>query len=270
MSWDEEAGSQPSAGNRPPVLSKTHAVVIPTYNTGPAVIQTVTGVLSVWTPLWVVIDGSDDGTAEALEELATSNPALRVLRHGRNRGKGAAVLTGAIAARREGATHILTMDADGQHSLADLPRLMEASLAHPESLILGEPIFDASAPAIRVHGRKLSNLWANIETFWGGIHDSLFGYRVYPADDLIRVMHSTPFARRFDFDVETAVRLLWRGVPAINVSTPVRYLTADEGGVSQFRYLRDNILLTWMHFRLLIGCLLRSPVLLYRRLKNSR
>jgi glycosyltransferase involved in cell wall biosynthesis len=245
---------------------KTHAVVIPTYNTGPDVLlRTVRDVLAVWTPVWVIIDGSDDGSAEALEGLAASAPGLRVLRHDRNRGKGAAVLTAALAARQEGITHILTMDADGQHSVQHLRELMNCSLASPGCLILGEPVFDESAPAIRLHGRKICNWWTNLETLWGGIHDSLFGLRVYPVDDLIRVMHSTRFARRFDFDVEAAVRLLWRGVRPINVPTPVRYLSAEEGGVTQFRYLRDNTLLTWMHFRLLMGFFLRLPLLVYRR-----
>ena len=270
MSQDEEAGTEPHLGSLVPEPARSHVVVIPTYNTGPKVIQTVTETRAVWNPVIVVVDGSDDGTARTLDELAATNTGLKVIHHEENRGKGAAVLTGVIAARDEGATHILTMDADGQHNLADLPKLMEQSQAHPGSLILGEPIFDESAPAVRVHGRKLSNLWANIETLWGGIGDSLFGYRVYPAEDLIAVMHSTRFARRFDFDVEVAVRLLWRGIPAINIPTPVRYLTAEEGGVSQFRYLRDNTLLTWMHVRLLIGCILRSPTLVYRRITKGR
>ena len=71
--------------------------------------------------------------------------------------------------------------------------------------------------------------------------------------------------RRFDFDPEAAVRLSWRGVRAVNLPAPVRYLSAAEGGVSHFRYLRDNALLTWMHTRLVLGALLRLPLLLRRR-----
>ncbi len=89
--------------------------------------------------------------------------------------------------------------------------------------------------------------------------------RLYPAEPLLKVLKSTLFARRFDFDPEVAVRLAWRGVPIINLPTPVRYPTAEEGGISQFRYLRDNSLLTWMHIRLFLGFLLRLPLLLARR-----
>ena len=88
---------------------------------------------------------------------------------------------------------------------------------------------------------------------------------VYPIDELARTMRWQPWMRRFDFDVEAVVRLCWRGVRPINLPAPVRYLRADEGGVSHFRYLRDNVLLTWTHFRLLIEFILRLPMLLVRR-----
>jgi hypothetical protein len=135
--------------------------------------------------------------------------------------------------------------------------------------VLGTPVFDASAPKLRVRGRKISNWWANLETLWSGISDSLFGFRVYPVAPLIAVMRHQPWMRRFDFDVEAVVRLSWRGVPAINLPAPVRYFSAAEGGVSHFKYWRDNALLTWMHFRLFFGFLLRSPLLLVRRLRTS-
>ena len=70
----------------------------------------------------------------------------------------------------------------------------------------------------------------------------------------------------FDFDPEAPVRLAWRGVRPINLPAPVRYLSAEQGGVSHFNYLRDNLLLTWMHTRLFLGFLLRLPLLLLRRL----
>jgi hypothetical protein len=140
-------------------------------------------------------------------------------------------------------------------------------MSEPEALILGEPQFDASAPLLRVRGRRISNWWANLETLWAGIHDSLFGFRVYPIAPLIRVMHYQPWMRRFDFDVEAAVRLSWRGLPLRNLAAPVRYFRPEDGGVSHFHYWRDNALLSWMHARLLVGLLLRLPLLLGRRLR---
>jgi hypothetical protein len=127
-------------------------------------------------------------------------------------------------------------------------------------------VFDASAPLLRVRGRKVSNAWANLETLWAGIGDSLYGFRVYPVAPLIEVMRGQRWMRRFDFDPEAVVRLAWRGVRPLNLPAPVRYLSAAEGGVSHFKYLRDNILLSWMHSRLFLGFLLRLPILVARRL----
>ena len=245
--------------------SPTHLVLIPSYNPGAKVYETVRGALRQWAPVWVVVDGSDDGTAEGLERLATEEPGLRVLRLPRNRGKGAAVLHGATAALAEGFTHALTMDSDGQHPAANIPEFMARSAAQPAALVLGLPVFDASAPSIRVQGRRLSNMWANLETVGAGIGDSLYGFRVYPLADLVAVMGAHPWMRRFDFDPEIAVRLVWRGLEPVNIPSPVRYLTPEEGGVSHFNYVRDNILLTWMHARLLAEFLVRLPWLLWRR-----
>ena len=134
-------------------------------------------------------------------------------------------------------------------------------------MVLGVPVFDASAPSLRVKGRKVSNWWANLETLWAGIGDSLYGYRVYPIEPLRAVMRRQLWMRRFDFDPEAVVRLCWRGVKPVNVAAPVRYFSAAEGGVSHFRYLRDNVLLTWMHSRLFFGFVLRLPLLLLRKLR---
>jgi hypothetical protein len=143
---------------------------------------------------------------------------------------------------------------------------MAESIRQPGAMVLGMPIFDVSAPNIRVQGRKISNWWANVETLWAGIGDSLFGFRVYPIDPLRKIMRYQPWMRHFDFDPEAAIRLSWRGVKVVNLPAPVRYFSTDEGGVSHFRYLRDNILLTWMYTRLFIGFVLRLPILLARRL----
>jgi hypothetical protein len=87
--------------------------------------------------------------------------------------------------------------------------------------------------------------------------------------DLIAVMARQPWMRRFDFDTEAVVRLAWRGVKPVNIDAPVKYLTAEEGGVSHFRYGRDNVLLTWMHTRLMVEFVLRLPGLLIRKLRGA-
>jgi hypothetical protein len=175
------------------------------------------------------------------------------------------VLHGLQAAQVAGFTHALTMDADGQHPAALIPAFMQASMRRPEAMILGKPVFDASAPLLRVRGRRISNWWTDLETLGAGIDDSLYGFRVYPIAPLVDVMRRQRWMRRFDFDTEAVVRLAWRGVVPVNIAAPVKYLTASEGGVSHFRYGRDNVLLTWMHTRLLLGFVLRLPLLLSRR-----
>jgi glycosyltransferase involved in cell wall biosynthesis len=248
--------------------SATHLVLIPSYNPGPNVYETVRTALERWKPVWVVVDGSTDDSPDRLRAWAAGTPGLEVIVLPRNRGKGAAVLAGLSAAAARGFTHALTMDSDGQHPPGSIVEFMRVSQAHPGCMVLGRPVFDASAPGLRVKGRRISNWWANLETLWSGIDDSLFGFRVYPIAPLIAVMRRQPWMRRFDFDAEAVVRLRWRGVEALNVDAPVRYFRADEGGVSHFNYWRDNALLTWMHVRLFCGFLLRLPLLAWRRRKR--
>ena len=246
--------------------SKTHLVLIPSYNTGETVYLTVREARRQWSPVWVVVDGSTDDTDKGLLAMAAQDPQLHVFVLPCNQGKGAAVLHGLREATRAGFTHVLTMDSDGQHPPEKIIEFMHVSQANPDALVLGCPVFDASAPLLRVRGRKISNWWANFETLWQGIGDSLFGFRVYPAQMLLGVMENSYWMRHFDFDPEAAVRLCWCGARPINVAAPVKYFSAAEGGVSHFNYLRDNVLLTSMHLRLFVGFIVRLPLLIWRKL----
>ena len=245
--------------------SLTHLVLIPSYNPGSRALETVRAARAHWDPVWVIVDGSTDGSAAELTAFAGGDSGLKVLLRDRNGGKGAALLDGLIAAQRAGFTHALTMDADGQHPADHIGRFMSASLAAPQAMILGDPVFDASAPRIRLRGRRIANWCTNLETLWSGIHDTLFGFRVYPIAPLLAVMRRSRWMRRFDFDAEAVVRLSWRGVPVVNVQAPVRYFTPEEGGVSHFNYWRDNVLLTSMYLRLVAGFVVRLPILVARR-----
>jgi glycosyltransferase involved in cell wall biosynthesis len=250
--------------------SLSHLVLIPSYNPGRKVFDTVREARLNWNPVWVVVDGSTDGTTTALITMANQDEGLRVLVLPENQGKGAAVLHGLDEAARCGFTHALCMDSDGQHPAALIPQFMTRSQQVPDAMVLGVPVFDTSAPTLRVKGRKISNWWANLETLWMGIGDSLYGFRVYPVGPLRRVMRGQRWMRRFDFDPEAVVRLCWTGVRPVNLPAPVKYLSADEGGVSHFNYWRDNRLLTWMHIRLMIGFALRLPLLVFRNLFSSK
>ncbi len=249
--------------------STTHLVLIPSYDTGEKLFETVRDARREWAPVWVVVDGSTDGTTTRLLALAQDDPQLEVLVLPVNAGKGAALLHGMDEAAKRGFTHVLTMDADGQHPASHIQHFMAASQSAPRAMILGVPIFDASAPRERVLGRRISNFWVHVETLFDGIDDVLFGFRVYPLQPLRQVMHGSRFMRRFDFDTEAVVRLSWGGVPARNLPAPVRYFTRSEGGVSHFRYGRDNLLLAGMHARLLLGFAIRLPLLAVRRISRG-
>ena len=143
--------------------SASHLVLIPSYNPGEKVFETVAEARARWSPVWVVVDGSTDGSGERLQRIADGDPGLRVIVLPDNRGKGGAVLAGLELAVGDGYSHALLMDSDGQHPADCIERFMAASRARPEAMILGVPIFGDDAPLIRVRGRRISN-W--VPTVW--------------------------------------------------------------------------------------------------------
>jgi len=228
-------------------------VLIPSYNSGRALVSTVREVI-VQTSLTVlvVIDGSNDGSEKAVELLAENQEQLRLLKKERNEGKGAAVRSGLLAVAAEGYTHVLTMDADGQHPAEKINGFFQLAEEHAEAMVLGKPVFDETVPVERLYGRKLSVWIVQLETMSRAIEDPLFGFRIYPVDALLKVMCNPRRSNRYDFDPEVAVRMYWSGVPAINVPAPVKYLSQAEGGVSHFHYLRDNFRFLLLHAKLLL------------------
>jgi len=239
--------------------SRSHLVLIPAFNPGRLLSGTVAAALEKWPDVWVVVDGSTDASHEALSRECT--PGLRVIVRPANAGKGAAVLTGAREAMGAGFTHALVMDADGQHPANRIAAFMAASFAAPDAVICGRPVFGPEAPRARLYGRKLSVGLVRLETSGRGAADPLFGFRVYPLARLVGVLDATRGARRSDFDPEVAVRLAWAGTPAINLDAECAYIPADRGGVSHFRYLRDNLSMVALHARLFAAMILdrRSP-----------
>lgn len=235
-------------------MSSTHRalVLIPSYNSGRRLTLTVREALEQCSrEIWVVIDGSTDGSDAQLQDELGNEPRLRILRQEKNGGKGSAVRRGARAAFAEGFTHALVMDADGQHPAGDIERFCEASRRAPEAMVLGQPIFDKSVPLERLHGRKLSVWLVRAEIWSRDIGDPLYGFRVYPIGPLLEAMRAPSRSNRYEFDPEVAVRLHWNGVPTVKLDAPVRYLSKEEGGVSHFNYIRDNARYVCLHSRLL-------------------
>jgi glycosyltransferase involved in cell wall biosynthesis len=249
----------------------SHLVILPSYNSGPLLARTARAVLEYWKPVWIVLDGSTDCSVADAHDLLRKNAGVRLFTLHQNRGKGGATLVAMRAALEAGYSHALVADADGQHPAHRIASFMETSKEHPDAMILGVPVFGPEAPAARVKGRRIGNWFANLETLWGGVHDSLFGFRIYPLKPAVRIMESIRTARRFDFDTELAVRLFWAGVRPINQPAAVNYPPREAGGVTHFRYFRDNLLLAGTHTRLCLLMLLhlRSVWRLRKRWKHD-
>ncbi|WP_342066502.1 glycosyltransferase family 2 protein [Achromobacter kerstersii] len=239
--------------------------VIPVYNHGATVAAVHAQLAAQGLPCVLVDDGSEPGCAAALDALGAL-PHTHLVRRAENGGKGAAVQDGLRAAAALRYTHALQVDADGQHALPDAAAFARASQAQPQAVICGAPVYGDDVPRSRLYGRWLTRVWVWINTLSLDIPDAMCGFRVYPLAAVLPVINGTHVGRRMDFDIAILVRLHWRGVPMAWLPTRVVY---PEGGVSHFKGLQDNLLISRMHARLFFGMLARSPALLWRRLTRG-
>ncbi len=243
--------------------------VIPVFNHGGTVSAVVAQLTAQGLPCVLVDDGSDPACAAVLDQLAAQpgmQPDIRLVRRAVNGGKGAAVQDGLRAARALGYTHALQVDADGQHALQDVTAFSAASRAQPDAVICGAPVYGDDVPRSRLYGRWLTRVWVWINTLSFDIPDAMCGFRIYPLARVLPVIDGAHVGRRMDFDIAILVRLHWRGMPMAWLPTRVVY---PEGGISHFKGLQDNLLISRMHARLFFGMLARSPALLWRRLTGS-
>jgi glycosyltransferase involved in cell wall biosynthesis len=255
----------------PPVPSAAAFVpslvaVIPVFDHEHAIAGVLDALEPSGLPCILVDDGSSEACRTELERLAALRPSwVTLLRLPVNQGKGGAVMAGCRAAAERGYSHVLQIDADGQHDLGDLPKFRALSERYPDAVICGAPRFDASIPRGRKYGRLLTSLWVWINSLSLAIEDAMCGYRIYPLAPVVRIFDRYRLGRRMDFDPEVLVRLCWDAVPVVNVPTHVSY---PSDGRSHFRMLRDNWLISLMHTRLFFGMLPRSPWLLARKLRR--
>ncbi|MCA3012515.1 MAG: glycosyltransferase family 2 protein [Myxococcaceae bacterium] len=240
-------------------------VVIPVYNHERAIAAVVEGVLRQGLAVILVDDGSHAACAQVLDGLATRD-GVTLVRRAQNGGKGAAVTTGLEEAHRQGYSHAVQLDADGQHRLDDLPRFLDEARAAPTAFVTGRPRFDDSVPRSRLYGRYLTHVFVWLNTLSFAIADAMCGFRVYPLRPTLEVLAAGGLGQRMDFDPELAVRLVWAGVPVVNVPTAVTYPT---DGVSHFDVVADNARISWMHTRLFFGMLWRLPRLLWRKVTHA-
>lgn len=223
-----------------------YCLLIPTYDNPHTLRSVVEEGRKYLQDVIVIDDGSGPEGRRVCARL--TEEGIAVVHHlRRNGGKGAAVKAGLDIARQLGFTHVLQADADGQHDLTAAPRFVELSRRNPGALVLGYPQYDASVPKLRRSARELTNFWVDFEVGKGVVRDAMIGFRVYPLEPLKGV---TVRGNRMDFDIEVAVRAAWAGIAIENAPVPVRYLGKEEGGVSHFRPLRDNLAFSWMHSKL--------------------
>jgi len=242
--------------------------LIPVYNHAATLPVVVEAVRAAGLPCLLVDDGSEAGCAAVMDKLVAASAGdggVSLIRLARNGGKGAAVAAGLRRALELGYTHALQIDADGQHDFLAISRFVDASRAQPDTLIGGLPVYEADAPKSRLYARWVMRIWVWINTLSTSIPDAMCGFRVYPLRASVELLNAEALGRRMDFDPEILVRLFWRGVPMRWLPVTVNY---PKNGISHFKLVRDNLLLSWMHTRLFWGMLWRAPRLLRRRVGN--
>lgn len=243
-------------------LTFSPCVLIPCYNHGAMMSGVLDRIQLFNLPCIVVDDGSDKTTQDELARLAAEYSNLTLIRLPVNAGKGAAVISGIEAAADAGFSHAVQVDADGQHAIEDIPRLLALAKEHPAALISGQPIYDDSVPRSRLYGRWVTHIWVWIETLSMQLEDSMCGFRVYPVAPTLQLAQRVTLGKRMDFDTEVMVRLYWQGNPSYFIPTRVIY---PQDGLSHFDALKDNLRISLMHTRLFFGMLPRIPSLLFRR-----
>lgn len=243
-------------------LTFSPCVLIPCYNHGAMMSGVLDRLQPFNLPCIVVDDGSDKTTQDELARLAAEYGNLTLIRLPVNAGKGAAVISGIQAAADAGFSHAVQVDADGQHAIEDIPRLLALAKEHPAALISGQPIYDDSVPRSRLYGRWVTHIWVWIETLSMQLKDSMCGFRVYPVTPTLQLAQRVTLGKRMDFDTEVMVRLYWQGNPSYFIPTRVIY---PLDGLSHFDALKDNLRISLMHTRLFFGMLPRIPSLLFRR-----
>ena len=240
--------------------------VIPVYNHGSTAGPIVDFLVEHHIHVIIVDDGSYLKSKAALAKIEKKYPDdVTLLTLPENQGKGAAVMIGIEMAAKLGLTHVLQIDADGQHDINRVIPFFELSAEHPEALICGYPEYDETVPKNRLTGRKITNTMIAIETLGSGIRDGMCGFRVYPVKSTLKIRKSLAFPR-MGFDIDVLVKLYWSGVPVID--SPVK-VTYPEGGTSNFRMVHDNIEISLVHTRLFFGMLIRLPKLIARRKANG-
>jgi glycosyltransferase involved in cell wall biosynthesis len=237
-------------------------VVIPHYDHLDQFRQMLPELVEQGFPLVVVDDASLIQSFHELTQLLDEySPGSTLIRHSENLGKGAAVMTGLRFALDAGYTHALQIDADGQHNIEGVTLLAAAATRHQDSIICALPVFDESIPRLRFYARYITLFFCRLETLSTEILDAMCGFRMYPLQRVVDLAERNKLAKRMAFDPEILVRAVWAGISLRFIPVQVTY---PPDGKSHFRFFRDNLEISWMHTRLILGMIIRLPGLLRR------
>jgi len=241
--------------------------LIPVYRHGKTAYSLAEHLAVYGLPIILADDGNDEETRSLLAECAAKITGVVTVRLEKNTGKGGALTAGFKKAKELGLTHVLQIDADGQHDSGRVSFFLEEAVKHPDMIICAYPEFDETAPRSRVIGRKISNFWAGVATLSTELKDVLCGFRIYPVEASLHIAEHPFIDKRMGFDPEILVRLYWKKVFPLFYPIKVQY---PQGGVSSFRVVRDNIRISWMFTRLFFGMLFRLPLLLIRKIQRGK
>ena len=209
--------------------------VIPTYQNAKTLLKVVADVHRVVDTVFVVDDGSNDGTAALLDKATGNERPEKVLTHPKNCGKGAALKTGLTYARQQGFRYAVTVDADGQHRADDIPALLKAVEEEPDALAIGSRgLQHENMPAKSTFANRFSNFWFALQTLQR-LPDTQSGLRVYP----LRRLHGLRWmSARYEAELTLLVFSAWAGVKLLPVPVSVYYPPRDQR-VTHFRPGRD-------------------------------
>lgn len=245
-----------------------YCVIVPHFNHVEQFGKMLPQLLSAGLPIIVVDDASAQASFEDLQQLLQTQPEGTILlRHTNNLGKGAAVITGLQAALEAGYSHALQVDADGQHDISRIGEFCAEMVVDPTAIVCGKPVFNESISGLRFFGRYLTLSLSWLETLSLQIKDAMCGFRAYPVASVLPLIENSSIGKRMTFDPEILVRAVWAGLPLRYIPVSVNY---PQDGASHFRYFRDNVQITWMHTRLIVGMILRSPLLLGRKFARRK
>lgn len=235
--------------NKQKVSLVNYCVLIPTYNNDRTLAQTISSVLEYTANVIVVNDGSTDNTEMILERFKDQ---INLVSYPKNRGKGAALREGFKRAEELGYEYAITLDADGQHLPSEIPKFLEKITPGEKVLIIGNREMNSeNIPQKSIFGRKFSNFWVKLETN-RDLMDTQSGFRLYTVATMNRFRF---FTVKYDFEIESLVRWVWRDYPVKIVNIKVYYPPPAER-VSHFKGFKDNFRISLLNTVLVIMTLI--------------